>query len=122
VHYIDVVWKKKVLVVGEPSQARYMSPHVVSTISFKTTLLIINLESLYLGKDVGRALILRDGAGDLNTFREVLFISSQFMVLRQELTMFVERRILATLGQPGEHHICLACWARELPVNTPRAE
>jgi hypothetical protein len=59
-----------------------MSPHVVGTISFKTTLLFINLESLYLGKDVSRALILRDGASDLNTFREVLFISSQFMVLR----------------------------------------
>jgi len=95
---------------------------VVVTISNKTTVDFINLESLYLGKDLGRALNLRNGVGDLNTFREVLFISSQFMVLRQELTMFVERRILATLVQPGEHHICLACWARELPVNTPRAE
>jgi hypothetical protein len=80
------------------------------------------LESLYLGKDFDGAPNLWIGVGDLNTFREVLFISSQFMVLGQELMMFVERRILATLGQPGEHHICLACWARELPMNTPRAE
>jgi hypothetical protein len=46
----------------------------------------------------------------------------QFMVLGLELPMFVERIILSTPFQPGEHHICLACWARELLVNTPRAE
>jgi hypothetical protein len=95
---------------------------VGGTISNKTTVLFINLESLYLDKDVGGALDLRNGVGDLNMFREVLFISSQFMVLGQELTMFVKRRILDTLGQPGEHHICLSCWTRELLVNTPHAE
>jgi hypothetical protein len=51
-----------------------MSPHVVGTISSKTTLIFINLESLYLRKDVGRALLPRDGVMYLNTFREVLFI------------------------------------------------
>jgi hypothetical protein len=95
---------------------------VVGTIPFKTTIIFINFKSLYLGKDVGRALLPRDGVMYLNTFHEVLFILSQFMVLRQELMMFVERRILATLFQLGEHHIFLACWARELPMHTPHAE
>jgi hypothetical protein len=99
-----------------------MSPHVFGTISNKTTIYFINFESLYLGKDLGTSHDVRNGVGDLNIFREVLFVLSEFMVLRQELTMFVERRILATLVQPGEHHSCLACWARELPMNTPRAE
>ena len=31
-----VVWKKKVLEVGKPSQARYMSPHVLHTILLKS--------------------------------------------------------------------------------------
>jgi hypothetical protein len=44
------------------------------------------------------------------------------MVLRQELMMFVKRRVLATLLQPGEHHRILAYWARELPVNTSPTE
>jgi hypothetical protein len=44
------------------------------------------------------------------------------MVNREELSMFVEPRILATLLQPNEHQSYLAYWARELPVNTPAAE
>jgi hypothetical protein len=40
------------------------------------------------------------------------------MVLRQELTMFVKQRVLATLIQPGEHHRFHTYWARELPMNT----
>ena len=44
------------------------------------------------------------------------------MVKREELSMFVERRILATLRQPNELQSCLAYWAWVLPVNTPAAE
>src|SRR5579859_1188372 len=36
--------------------------------------------------------------------------------------MFVKRRELATVLQPGEHHRCLAYWARQLPVNIPPTE
>jgi len=57
-----------------------------------------------------------------NTFCKVLLISSEWMVKREELSMFVERRILATLPQPNEHQSCLAHWARKLPVNTPATE
>ena len=55
-------------------------------------------------------------------FHKVLDASSKWMVKREELSMFVERRILATLHQPNEHQRCLAYWAWELPVNTPGAE
>ena len=44
------------------------------------------------------------------------------MVKREELTMLVKQRKLATPLQPSEPHSCLAYWAWELPVNTPRAE
>jgi hypothetical protein len=44
------------------------------------------------------------------------------MVKREELTMFVERRILATLLQPNEPQMFLAYWTWELPMNTPGVE
>jgi len=44
------------------------------------------------------------------------------MVNREELSVLVKQRILATLRQPDEPHSCLAYWARELPVHTPAAE
>jgi hypothetical protein len=44
------------------------------------------------------------------------------MVKREELSMFVERRILATLPQPNELQSCLAYWAWELPMNTLAVE
>jgi len=40
------------------------------------------------------------------------------MVKREELSIFVERRRLATLPQPNELQSCLAYWAWELPMNT----
>jgi hypothetical protein len=99
-----------------------MSPHVVLTISIKTTFLFINFESLYLSADLGSGHHLRCRIGDFNTFREVLDVSSEWMVKGEELTMLVKRRKLATTLQPSEHHTCLAYWAWELPVNTPPAE
>ena len=44
------------------------------------------------------------------------------MVNREELSVLVERRILATYRQPDEPHSCLAYWARELPVHTLATE
>ena len=45
-----------------------------------------------------------------------------WMVPSPELTMLVKRRKLATPLQPSEPRSCLAYWAWELPINTPRAE
>ena len=44
------------------------------------------------------------------------------MVRREELSMFVERRILATLRQKNEHQRSLAYQTWEPPMNTPAAE
>jgi hypothetical protein len=44
------------------------------------------------------------------------------MIKREELPMFIKRRILATLLQPNEPKTFLAYWAWILPVNTPSAE
>ena len=65
---------------------------------------------------------MRGKVQNFDTFREVLLIASEWMVKREELSMFVERRIFPTLPQPYEHQSCLAYWARELSVNTPAAE
>jgi hypothetical protein len=43
------------------------------------------------------------------------------MVKREELPMFVESNILATLLQPNEPKTILAYRTWELPVNTPCA-
>jgi len=51
-----------------------------------------------------------------DTFRKTLNVFSKWMVKREELTMFVERRILATLLQPCEPHNFLTYWAWELPL------
>jgi hypothetical protein len=99
-----------------------MSPLVFLTISNKTTFLFIIFESLYLSMDLGTGHYLRCRVGDLNPFPKVLDVSSEWMVKREELTMLVKRRKLATPLQPSEPHSCLAYWAWELPVNTPRAE
>ena len=57
-----------------------------------------------------------------DTFRKVLDVTSEWMVNREELSVLVEQRILATLRQLDEPHSCLAYWARELPVHTPATE
>jgi hypothetical protein len=57
-----------------------------------------------------------------DTFRKVLDVLSEWMVKREELTMFVERRILVTLLQPNEPQMLLVYWAWELPINTPGAD
>jgi hypothetical protein len=44
------------------------------------------------------------------------------MVEREELTMFVERRILATLLEPNKPQLILANWTWVFSVNTPTAE
>ena len=59
---------------------------------------------------------------NFDTFREILLIASEWMVKREELSMFIERRIFSTLPQPYEHQSCLTYWARKLSVNTPATE
>jgi hypothetical protein len=43
----------------------------------------------------------------------------KWMVSREELSMFVERRILTPFPQPNELQRCLTYWAWELSVSTP---
>jgi hypothetical protein len=52
--------------------------------------------------------LLRYRAGHCDTFCELLGVSSECMVKREELSMLVERRELATLLQPHELYTCLA--------------
>ena len=44
------------------------------------------------------------------------------MVSMEELSMFVERRILTPFPQPNELQSYLTCWAWELSVSTPATE
>jgi hypothetical protein len=111
------VAEKKVIEIGEPGQAGLMSPHI----SLKTTS-FDGHESIYLSMNLGTTLDVRFRVSHCDTFHKVLDVLSEWMVRREELTMLVERRILATLLQPNEPHCFLAYWAWELPVNTPGAE
>ena len=84
--------------------------------------LVIDLESVSLSMNCGANHHLGCRAFNYYIFHKVLDASSKWMVKREELSMFVERRILATLRQPNEHQRRLAYWAWELPVNTPAVE
>jgi hypothetical protein len=99
-----------------------MSPYMLLTISHKTTFLVIDLESIYLSTNHGTDQHMWCRVCNYGTFGKVLDVSSECMVKREELSMFVERRKLATLPQPKELQCCLAYWAWELPVNTLAAE
>jgi hypothetical protein len=46
------VWKEKVIIIGEPSQARLMSPHMLLTISHKTAF-CIDHKTIYLFTNFG---------------------------------------------------------------------
>jgi hypothetical protein len=92
------------------------------TISHKTTFYLIDHESIYLSMNLGTSHHLRCRVCHYDTFREVLDVLSECLVKREELSMFVERRILATLPQPNEPQNFLAYWAWKLLVNTPGAE
>jgi hypothetical protein len=91
------------------------------TISHKTTF-FIGHESIYLSMNLGTSHHPRCRVCHFDTFHKFLDVFSEWMVKREELTMSVERRILATLLQPNEHHTFLAYWAWELPMNTPGAK
>jgi hypothetical protein len=95
---------------------------MLMTISHKTIVLLIDDESIYLSTNLGTSHDLRCRICHYDTFRKVFDVSSKCMLKREELSMFIERRILATLLQPNEQQSCLAYWAWELPVNTPGAE
>jgi hypothetical protein len=81
------------------------------TISCKTTFFFIPLESIYLSMNLGTGHHLQWRIYHYDTFHEVLDVLSERMVKREELSMFVERRILATHLQPDEPQSCLAYWA-----------
>jgi hypothetical protein len=78
------------------------------TISHKTTFYLIDHESIYLSMNLDTSHHLRCRVYHYDTFREVLDVLSKCMVKREELSMFVERRILATLLQPNESQTFLA--------------
>jgi hypothetical protein len=91
------MWQKKVIKIGEPRQARLMRPHMLLTISHETTSFFVGHESIYLSMNLGTSHHVRWGIIHYDTFREVLDVLSECMVKREELLMFVERRVLATL-------------------------
>jgi hypothetical protein len=95
---------------------------MLQTISHKTTFFLIDHESIYLSMNLGTSHHPWCRFCQYDTFYKVLNVLSEWMVKRQKLSMFVERRILATLLQPNEPQTFLAYWAWELPVNTPYAE
>ena len=52
--------------------------------------------------NLGTSHLLRCRVGHRDTFREVLGVLSEYMVKREELSMLIERRKLATLLQINE--------------------
>jgi ubiquinone biosynthesis protein Coq4 len=84
---------------------------MLTTISHKTIILLIDDESIYLSMNLGTSHDLWCGVCHYDTFRKVLDVSSECMLKREELSMFVEQRILATLLQPNELQSRLAYWA-----------
>jgi hypothetical protein len=103
------------------TSSTYESMHVAHHIP-QTPFFLIVLKSIYLSTNRGTCHHLRCRVYNYSTFCKVLDVSSECMVKREELSMFVKRRILATLPQPNELQSCLAYWAWELPVNTPSIE
>jgi hypothetical protein len=77
------------------------------TISHETTI-FVGHESVYLSTNLGPSPQAWSRVHHFDTFRKALDVFSEWMVKREELMMFVERRILATLLQPCEPHIFLA--------------
>jgi hypothetical protein len=61
-------------------------------------------------------------AACLKTLDKERDCGSECMVRREKSSIFIERRIFATLLQPNEPKSFLANWACELTVNTPGAE
>jgi len=101
------MWQKKVIEIGEPGQAGLMSPHMFLTITHKTTS-FVGHESIYLSMNLGTTPNVGFRVCHCNTFCKVLDVLSEWMFRREELTMLVERRILATLFQPNKPHSFLA--------------
>jgi hypothetical protein len=77
------------------------------TISHKTMFLVIDLESIYLSTNRGTGQYLWCRVCNYGTFGKVLHVSSECMVKREELSMFVERRKIATLSQPKDCRVVL---------------
>jgi hypothetical protein len=84
------MWEKEVIKIGEPCQAQLMSPHVFLTIPHKSTTFWIGHESIYLSMNLGNSDHLRCRVCHYDTFSKVLDVLSEWMLKREELTMFVE--------------------------------
>jgi hypothetical protein len=91
------MWEKEVIKIGEPRQARLMSPHVFLTIPHKTTTFWIGHESICMSMNLSTSDHLRCRDCYYDTFSKVLDVLSEWMLKRKELMMFVEGQILATL-------------------------
>ena len=65
---------------------------------------------------------LQCGICNYDTFCEAPNVLPKRMVSMEELSMFVERRILTPFPQPNELQSYLTCWAWELSVSTPATE
>ena len=59
---------------------------------------------------------------DSYAFPEVLFVASEWVAFRKELSVLVKGRILATILQPNENQSLDAHWAWHLPMCTPATE
>jgi hypothetical protein len=65
------VWKEKVIIIGELRQAQLMGPHMLLTISHKTTFWIDH-ETMYLLTNFGTSHHCRWAVCHYDTFRKVL--------------------------------------------------
>jgi hypothetical protein len=84
------MWEKEVIKIGEPRQARLMSPHVFLTIPHKTITFLIGHESIYLSMNLNTSHHMQWRVFHYDIFCKVLDVLSEWMVKREELMMFVE--------------------------------
>ena len=84
------MWKKNVIHISKPIQARFLSPGMQLTVSHITIFFFIELVGLYLGMNHGTCHEGRWRVIDFPTFHEVLLVLSKWMVKREELSVLVE--------------------------------
>jgi hypothetical protein len=75
---------------------------MLNTIPHETNSIFLGDKTIYLSKNLGASHLLWFRVCHYDTFRKVLNVSSECMVRRVELSMFVERGKLATTLQPNE--------------------
>jgi hypothetical protein len=75
---------------------------MVLAVSHEATTCFFLYESIYPSMNLGTGHHLRCRLCHYDTFHKVHGVLHEWMVGREELTMFVERRILATLLEPNK--------------------